>query len=268
VDRHTLLASIYPLRLQGITVYNAGPMAPAAGNFIRRLDRSEAIQNAMALDCYEPVQTQWATAILTPGARFVDVGASFGHYTALASQIVGPGGEVFAFEPSPLPHDTIAALIADNQIGNIRLVRSAVGDKTGEIDIFLPPKTDPVHSPSAFPSGDEFSACRVPVVALDDFAPLNDGRPIDLIKIDVEGSEPNVIAGMRRLIERGLVRNVMCEFNSGWLRQNGGMTPAALLETILGLGFSIRDRTEKTIGTERDGIHQFELQDMLFSRAP
>ena len=218
----------------------------------------------MALGCYEPAQTQWATSILTPGARFVDVGASFGHYTALASQIVGTSGEVFALSQARFRMTRSLPFIADNHIGNIRLVRSAVGDTTGEIDIYLPPKTDPVHSPSAFPSDDGFSSCRVPIVAIDDFVPLNDGRAIDLIKIDVEGSEPNVIAGMHKLIKRELVRNMMCEFNSGWLRRNRGMTPAALLETILGLGFSICDRTAKTIGFERDGVHQYEMQDILF----
>jgi FkbM family methyltransferase len=196
--------------------------------YVVRLDRSEAIQRAMAEGAHEPKQTQWVTSILKPGARFVDIGASFGHYTALASHIVGPTGQVFAFEPSPLPHGTLAAMIADNDIANIHLVRSAVGDSSGQIDIYLPPRTDPIHSPSAFTAGEGFSPCRVPIVALDDFAPLNDGVTIDLIKIDVEGYEPNVIAGMRGLIERGLVRNMMCEFNSGWLRRNRETTPSPL----------------------------------------
>jgi hypothetical protein len=103
------------------------------------------------------------------------------------------------------------------------------------------------------------------MVALDRFAPLRDNRRIDLIKIDVEGFEPNVIKGMKDLICSGAVRNIMCEFNSGWLRHNSGMTPQLLSDLILGFGFSIRDRTEKIIHLERDGETTFELQDILFS---
>ena len=103
------------------------------------------------------------------------------------------------------------------------------------------------------------------MVALDSYEPLNDGLPIDLVKIDVEGFEPNVIEGMRSLIGRRLVRNMICEFNSGWLRRNNGMTPARLLKIILDLGFKITAKTEKTVGMERGGVIPYELQDILFT---
>jgi len=233
-------------------------------SFAMNLDLTEAIQRSMFDGTYEPPQTAWASNILRAGNRFVDVGASFGHYTSLASQIVGQTGKVFAFEPSPVPNAVLAEMISENRISNIELVRAAVGERSGEIDLNLP--TDNiVHSPSVFYSGSDFVPTRVPMIALDEFGPLNDGRAIDLIKIDVEGFEPNVIAGMKRLIGRGMVRNMMCEFNSGWLRHNSHMTPQRLLDCILDLGFSIRERTEKTTGLERGGERTYELQDILFA---
>jgi hypothetical protein len=56
----------------------------------------------------------------------------------------------------------------------------------------------------------------------------------------------------------------MLEFNSGWLRRNGGMTPERLLEMILGLEYAVVSRTEKAVGMERDGVTPYELQDILF----
>lgn len=38
---------------------------------------------------------------LAPGDVCIDIGAHIGYYTLLASKLVGPGGHVYAFEPSP-----------------------------------------------------------------------------------------------------------------------------------------------------------------------
>lgn len=63
-------------------------------SFAMNLDFTEAIQRSMFDGTYEPPQTAWASSILKPGSRFVDVGASFRYYTSLASQIVGLTGRV------------------------------------------------------------------------------------------------------------------------------------------------------------------------------
>lgn len=231
--------------------------------FIRSLDPTEGIQGAMVSDTYEPAQSDWVRSILQTGARFVDVGASFGYYTSLASRIVGPTGRVFAFEPSPVAYKSLVEMISDNQIENIEVYHAAAGDRDGKVDILLPPNGE-LHSPSIFDCGEGFTPHSVPLVRLDSHLALADGVLIDLIKIDVEGFEPNVIEGLRGLISRGLVRMIMLEFNSGWLRRNGSMTPERLLEIILGLGYAVVARTEKGVGIERDGVTPYELQDILF----
>lgn len=237
-------------------------------SYLMNLDLSEHIQNAMAAGNYEPTQTHWVNQILRPGSRFVDVGANVGHFAGLASKLVGTSGRVFAFEPSPIPSKTLREMIDENHIQNMILSDAAVGDSNGHINLFLPPVADGVHSPSVFNPdllSDSFVPHSVPMITLDSYAPLNDGIPIDLIKIDVEGFEPNVIAGMQGLIKKGLVRHLICEFNSGWLRRNNGTTPTELLEMILQLGFSVTEKTDITIGLERNSQKTFEWQDILFS---
>jgi FkbM family methyltransferase len=172
-----------------------------------RIDILESIQQLMFLGEYEPTQTDWLKECLSQGDRFVDLGANFGYYTSLASKIVGDAGKVIAFEPSPLAGQVIIDMIAKNEIKNIQFVQAAVGDKDGDIDIFMPLGQD-VHSPSAFFSDPTFTRLRVPLIALDHFGPLNDGASIKLIKIDVEGSEPDVIKGLRKLAQGGLIQNL------------------------------------------------------------
>ncbi len=235
-------------------------------SFWMNLDLGDAIQKQVHLGGYEPAQTAWISNSLKPGHRFVDIGANCGYYTALASKLVGPNGQVFSFEPSPIVSTIIADMIADNRISNIELVKSAVGADNGEVEIYMPDGA-PVHSPSAFFSDPTFKTIRVPMLALDSYALLNDGRPLDFVKIDVEGFEPNVIDGMKNLIKDGYVKNLLCEFNSGWLRRNANYTSKRLLESVLDLGMSIHNKTESSIGMEPDGITPFEVQDIWFKRS-
>ncbi len=241
--------------------------APAAAPGVRvhsllmRLDTSEGIQNAMAHGAYEPEQTAWARECLLPGDRFVDVGANFGWYTALASTIVGPTGSVFAFEPSPVAANVITNTITENRLKNVTLIRAAVGDAVGHERIYMP-VNDFVHSPSAFHSDPNFVPLQVPLLSLDRYQPFADGRSIKLIKIDVEGYEPNVLRGMQGLVKKGLVKNLFCEFNSGWLKRNA-TTPAQLFNVITSYGFSVHKKTALQVHPERNG-DPFELQDMWF----
>jgi FkbM family methyltransferase len=228
-------------------------------SLIMRLDTSEAIQAAMAAGVYEPEQTAWARECLSPGDRFVDVGANFGWYTALASTIVGPAGSVFAFEPSPIAADAIDNTITENQLKNVTLVRSAVGAKSGNLHIYMPVNSA-VHSPSAFFSDPAFIPLKVPLISLDRYEPISHGPAIKLIKIDVEGYEPDVIAGMHQLVRQGTVKNIFLEFNSGWLKRNN-TTPAELFDLITSYGFRVHKETALKIHREDNG-DPYELQDM------
>lgn len=104
---------------------------------------------------------------------------------------------------------------------------------------------------------------QVPLLSLDRYAPLDDGRPIKLVKIDVEGYEPNVLGGMRSLAQRGLVENLFCEFNSGWLKRNAMTTPAQLFDLAASYGFSVHKKTTLQVFPERNG-DPYELQDIWF----
>lgn len=250
------------------------PMVELTDTYVRasihsywmRLDLGDAIQNQIHQGTFEPTPTAWISQLLGPGHRFVDIGANCGYYTALASQRVGQTGRVFSFEPSPVVAGIIADMIAANGISNIELVQAAVGADNDEVEIYLP-SGGPVHSPSALFSDPTFVPIRVPMIALDKYAPLNNGKAIDCVKIDVEGFEPNVIDGMKNLIRNGLVKNLICEFNSGWLRRNAA-TPSSLLASILDLGLSIRKKTKKTVNLEADGKTHYDLQDIWFSLDP
>ncbi|MBV9827377.1 MAG: FkbM family methyltransferase [Alphaproteobacteria bacterium] len=227
-----------------------------------RLDLGEAIQHAMANGVYEPEETQWVKTFFGPGRLFLDIGASFGYYTTLAWSLGGPNGRVIAFEPSPVAHLALSETIAQAGLHTVTLVNAAVGKEAGETTLYLP-NTDDLHSPSRFESHPGHIPIKVPIVVLDAFSPLQQFDHIDFVKIDVEGSEPDVIDGMRSLIDSGRVHRILCEFNSWWLHANAS-SHEALLEKFMDFGFEIESQTILLRDLPAVPGETFNLQSILF----
>src|SRR5439155_18352535 len=71
---------------------------------------------------WEPNISAWIGATLKRGDCFVDVGANIGHYSLLASAIVGLEGSVVAIEAAPWIHALLDRHVALNRRPNIRTV--------------------------------------------------------------------------------------------------------------------------------------------------
>jgi FkbM family methyltransferase len=229
------------------------------------LNLNEVIQRKMFLDSYEPIETGWFRECVNKGDVIIDVGASFGHYTSLGASLVGTTGRVFAFEPSPVASQVLLGMIRDSGIDNIVLTRAAVGRANGAVDLFLP-TTSYLHSPSIVNSDPTFVPHRIPVVALDEFEAIQPINEIKLMKIDVEGYEPDVLDGMERMLHAKKVQNIFCEFNSWWLERNG-TTTERLLERFLDFGYIIHRQTELQTDLVGHQGARFNLQDIWFKQA-
>lgn len=195
---------------------------------------SEQIQKMMAIGLYEPEESHWIEGLLRPGMTFVDVGANFGHYMLLAARFVGPRGQVFAFEPSPVCAGQLEAIVRENALAQIRFERAALGSEPGQLDLVL--ENPGLHSPS-FLATSGAATYSVPVLTLDEYASRTGLDHIDVMKIDVEGFEPNVIEGAAELIKHGRIDHILCELNDIWLARNGS-SAHDLERLILSYGYS------------------------------
>ncbi len=132
-----------------------------------------------------------------PGATVLDGGAHIGYLTLQAARAVGPAGRVIAVEPNP---NTLAALrrnIDANPVGApVTVVPVALGAAAGSGSLFVTPAGD---TSSLQPPGIEAREVPVDVRTVDE---LVDGDPVDVVKLDLEGSEVEALRGMRRLIGR------------------------------------------------------------------
>jgi FkbM family methyltransferase len=213
-----------------------------------RLDLGDYIQRSIYLGTFEPYESAQVRKYLKPGMTFVDVGANVGYYTLLAASLVGRGGRVLAFEPSPYAFDRLIKTIERNGLAQVEAFQSGLGDAAGELQLFMP-REPGNHTPSMVPNG-EGRPLNVAVYRLDDWLAEHEVTRVDLMKIDVEGFEPNVVRGAAEFIERGKVRAILCEFNKYWLEENGCSSPE-LYELLTGLGFiSAQGRPDFELGVQ------------------
>jgi len=181
---------------------------------------------------YEPASRAACQAALREGGTFVDIGAHVGLFAVPASSAVGSSGRVIAFEPDPDNRGLLEQNVARHQCGNVTVVPAAVADRDGEMQL----------ARSRFNTGDHrvsesSGGLRVPVYALDDWLERQRIEP-DVIKMDVQGAEPLVLAGMRRTLGGSRPLHVLFEFTPAMLRKRGA-DPLDMLEQFVRDGFSL-----------------------------
>jgi FkbM family methyltransferase len=126
------------------------------------------------------------------GGHIVDVGANIGYTTVLFARAVDDGFSVFALEPEEENFKRLSRNLQRYRVAE-RVVprRVAAGAESGVIGLRVNPEHHGDHQ--VVPAG---GALEVPMIALDSIA-----GPVRFVKIDVQGYEPAVLAGMRRLLD-------------------------------------------------------------------
>ena len=198
-----LLAALWRVFYFGLAPRNPFVMRTRLYSLIAHPQKGTLTRAVIRRGHWEPEETEAFIACLTPGAFVMDVGANFGHYSMVASGIVGPDGRVVAFEPHGATFKLLAENCALQRHSNITPVRAGVAAENGEMTL---------TGDSVNPGGHSFAAENVygtgatesvPVHGLDSYlADHGEGRKLDLIKIDVQGFEGQVIRGAKATIER------------------------------------------------------------------
>lgn len=151
---------------------------------------------------HEFVDMAFLLHFLRPEDLFVDVGANIGSYTVLASAVCG--AQSISIEPDPDTMRSLKRNVEANSIGSrVRLVEMAVGSEAGMIRFTIG------HDTTNRVATDADARVRdVLVQTLDEI--LQNGNPI-LIKMDVEGYEPKVVAGAAETLKKPSLLAVITE---------------------------------------------------------
>lgn len=185
-----------------------------------------------------PSSTATFRECLKPGMAVADLGAWIGYYTLLAASMVGDGGRVYAFEPDPANYALLEKNVRANGYRNVVCRRQAVSDRSGEARLFAG-EYSVSHSLSTFAAVDPQMSIPVATTSLDDFFRAQGWPRIDFVKMNLEGWEGFVIAGMAELLQRSPRLTIMMEYYPD-LMQKTEADPAVMMKKLTDAGFTFR----------------------------
>jgi FkbM family methyltransferase len=199
---------------------------------------------------YEPKVMAFLQAAVHEGDTVWDVGANVGQFARLFSDLVGPQGHVVAFEPVPSCFEALRA--RTDACDNVKILNVGLGevearlpmhlgdDPEGTIHTFLPTRDDTPRTVelTVYP-GDALRQARdLPVPSV--------------LKIDVEGFEPEVLRGLDATLRDPACRTVLCEVHFALLESRGQKhAPGEIRNYLRERGFSLRWITPSHLGAQR-----------------
>lgn len=182
--------------------------------------------------------TRMVLALVRDGATFFDIGACFGYYTVMASDLVGSKGNVVAFEPTPRTFRLLERNTAGRE--NVTVLPFAAYAKRGVVKI-----RDYGPSFAAFnslmePRLEESERRRVreqthlvPAVSIDEIV-ADLGYVPTFIKIDAEGAELGILEGMGQTLRN---HRPMITLEVGDVAGEGTPSSQALVRHMMARGY-------------------------------
>jgi FkbM family methyltransferase len=164
------------------------------------------------------------------GDVIVDLGAGMGSELDLMSRLVGPAGAVYAVEADPQTYRCLELRRELNGLANALPIHAAISDRVGEAMI----GSEGHHLGHRVV--EDGPGHRVPATTLDALVAEHGISRIDLLKVNVEGSEAAAFQGMRESI--GLVRHVAVSCHDFMGRPTG----AAVRAFLAAHGFALSGR--------------------------
>lgn len=175
--------------------------------YINKKD-SVVSESLLASGTWEPTISKIFTMCAKKARTIVDVGGNLGYFTILATTVISNTSKVYVFEPERTNFNLLKKSVKENHLQNVTCEKLAVGNAEGEISLYI--AEDNFGDHRAFSSGENRKVETVNVTTLDSyFSALK--KPIDLLKIDIQGFEVQAFQGAKKLLQRGKIRVIISE---------------------------------------------------------
>ena len=220
----------YPLQVPGLS--------RPASMFVHSVDDVHVSRRIAEEGIWESYETQVLRKLLGDGKVLLDVGANIGYYTVIGSQCVGESGRVIAFEPEARNYFLLQHNCEYNELDNVMLQHAALGERNGEISLYL--NTDNLGDHQVYADDGSRAVQKVRMLVGDDcLAQYPDVRAVDLIKVDTQGAELQVLRGLVATLEKSVPDvHLIVEFCPYALRA-AGHSANELLDFLQGFALPI-----------------------------
>ena len=153
----------------------------------------------LVLGDHEPAIAKWLSTNVASGMTVIDVGSNVGSYALSMAMLVGAQGAVIAFEADPGVAMILRKNIQANGLSQVQVVEAAAYHTNGYVRLGRALASSGYSGLYYDNKGTQWF--EVPAVTLDSTVRRLGLNKVDLVKIDVEGAEKDVIAGMSELLE-------------------------------------------------------------------
>ena len=178
--------------------------------WFRTEDREMGVM--MGTGQYEPETIRLLSRIVKKGDTCMDIGAQTGFISMHLASLVGPMGNVYSMEPMRDSFEILSKNIYENHFENIVSAQQiACSDHAGEKNFLM-------HSGMLIATIENTGENIIGVKSI----PADDipNERVSFVKLDVEGHEPIVLAGMSRILKNDRPI-ILTEVNEYWLRRAG-----------------------------------------------
>jgi len=151
----------------------------------------------LILENHEPGVAEWLAQNVKPGMTIFDIGANIGSYTLFLAGLVREQGRVIAVEADPDVARILETNIQSNALRTVRPIHAAAYRECGEIQLGRA-QASTGYSGLYYSKASEWIA--VPAYSLDVLTEKLGLSKVDFVKVDVEGAECDVLAGMDSLL--------------------------------------------------------------------
>ena len=201
-----------------------------ARSIARRIGLKRLYHRLVPQRSYEEKFHHEISAELRQGDSIWDVGANVGLYTKIFAEAVGSTGRVFAFEPLPETYEKLCRQTKD--FPWVRNEQIALSDFDGSSRMLVGITDRVGHLENFAGEASAGISVEVPVLCGDSYW-AKSGMTPDLLKIDVEGFEEEVLAGMKSLLAAPELRAVFLEVHFGMLESRGRAEAPMRIEKLL-----------------------------------
>ncbi len=196
----------------------------AKGPVTLSLDPRDFWQSVMALGLYEEEIEEFYARVLRPGDVYIDIGAQLGFTAGLAAAQIGPDGRMVLFEPDHRALERLRPALRAapaSRMPQTDLIEKACSDRTGQIEFNLSSTIGQSSITRITNVARNERPATIRTVSLDEELNRLGIRQIRLLKIDVEGHEPQVLKGFQEYLAQQKADFLILEKNEPLLLRNG-----------------------------------------------
>lgn len=182
----------------------------------------------------EIAEHRFYDSFIRPDMVIFDVGSNIGSVSAYFAKRLSNYGSLHCFEPGNSAFKQLKNNIHNKYNTNVFLNNFAIGDFDGETSFHLYPEShsswNSIHRRPLENYGisvEVEQVVKVPISTLDTYCSKNRINKIDLLKLDLEGSELQALIGAKEMLRNSKIE--ICIFEFGQTTFDQGNSPDALV---------------------------------------